>query len=222
MDAQKKFLLISEAREKFTEKIRSLEFIKKNDNYGLKGKDGLSIFRPHNMLTVKDKYFRPREAMMTVQERIDSNASRKPENILWGFKYKADQHIGYILENVRVTEPVILKSGKPSKNKTVEKFYMIVASYNFYTNNVELNVLDDSYKNSMESLAYAETPEKFLETYKQYAKEFEEVRRSQKMTVTVGIWEDMLAKIEKINNRINELEHDLSENYTRRYNSQEE
>lgn len=222
MDAQKKCLLISEAREKFAEKIRSLEFIKKNDNCGLKSKDGLSIFRPHNMLTVKDKYFRPREAMMTVQERIDSNASRKPENILWGFKYKADQHIGYILENVRVTEPMILKSGKPSKNKTVEKFYIVVASYNFSTNNVELNILDDSYKNSMESLAYAETPEKFIETYKQYAKEFEKERRAQKMTVTVGIWEDMLNEIKKLSNRIDALENNLSENYTKRYNSQEE
>ena len=56
MDAQRKQQLISEAEEKFAEKIRSLEFIKKNDNeWGPKGEDGLSVFRTKNMLAIKYK-----------------------------------------------------------------------------------------------------------------------------------------------------------------------
>lgn len=223
MDAQRKQQLISEAEEKFAEKIRSLEFIKKNDNeWGPKGEDGLSVFRTKNMLAIKDRYFRPIDAAMPIGERIKQNARQKLSNVLWGFKYKADEHIGYILDVIRETEPVMLKSGKPSKNKTEEKCYDVVASYNFYSSNIEVNVLDAYYVNDFENLAYAETPEQFFNEYKRLEKEAEEKRRSQKMTITVGQWEDMLAKIDKVNNRLNELEHDLSENYERRYNSQEE
>lgn len=232
MDANKKSMLIDEAKQKYAELIKELEFIKKSDSeyFDVKGPDKLCMFRPENVQWAKENIFFPADnsSFYPLYNLYD----KEPVvNMLYAFKHCADQHVGYILEVITEQEPVVLKSGRPSKNKTEEKKYYIVVSYNFYTGNIEMNVLDDSV--SMTPLMRFKiidpiegerflNPEAYYEHYKANVKQNEENRRTKQMVITVGMWEDMQAEIKRLENMIKENADDVSENYARRYRSEEE
>lgn len=233
MDAKRKSMLIDEAEQKYAEKIKELEFIKKSDSefFDTKGPDKLCMFRPENVQWAKDNVFFP--ADNSSYYLLYNLYDKEPVvlDMLYAFKHCADQHVGFILDIITEEEPVMLKSGRPSKNKTNFKKYYVVASYNFYTGNIEMNVLDSSV--SMSPLMRYRiidpingerflNPEAYYEHYKASVKRNEENRRSKQMTITVGMWEDMQAEIKRLENMIRENANDVSENYTRRYRSEEE
>ena len=224
MDAQEKSQIINAAyeNEKYAEQMKSLEYIKENDNeFGPVADDGLSLFRPHNLKPIADEMNRSKTANLSIADRIKMNRNRKQENCLYGFKWRADQHIGYILEQFIRNEPVILKSGKTSKNKTFLQNYAVVASYNFYTGNIEVNILSGSEIDSMEFIGEIPNSEGFYYEYLLFESDKDQQRRSQQMTITVGLWEDMQKQIQKLETRIGELEQDLRDNYSRIPNSLE-
>lgn len=226
MNDEKKYQIISEVKEKYAEKINSLKFIKEKDNmYGPLGEDKLSIFRPHNITKIVDEVFHFCDVDYLnddYREKLNSYKNAMRSDILFGFKYCANEYVGYVLCTFTCTEPVILKSGRPSKNKTEEKYYTVVTAYNFYTNNIDVILLEDSDRLLLTPLVKADTPEQFYKDYKIYCDILETRRRDEKMTITVGMWEDMQEQIRKLSNRIDELKIDLSENYSRRYNSLED
>ena len=226
MDEQKRNQIISEAREKYAEKINSLKFIEeKDDMYGPLGDDKLSIFRPHNITKIVDEVFHVCDVDYIdddYRDKLNSYKNEMRSDVLFGFKYHGDEHVGYVLCTFSCMEPVILKSGRPSKIKTEEKDYAVVAGYNFYTNNIDVIFLEGSDRFRLTPLVKAETPEEFYKDYEEYCDILETRHREEKMTITVGMWEDMQEQIRKLSSRIDELEHDLSENYSRRYNSIEE
>lgn len=226
MDDQKIYQIISEAREKYTEKINSLQFIKERDSkYGLTGEDGLSIFRPHNITKIVDEVFHVCDVDYLdddYREKLNSYKNAMRSDVLFGFNYHGDEYVGYVLRTFSCIEPVILKSGRPSKTKTEEKDYTVVAAYNFYTNNIDVILLEGSERFLLTPLVKADTPEQFYKDYKEYCDILEIRHREEKITITAGMWEDMQEQIRKLSNRIDELERDLSENYSRRYNSLEE
>lgn len=222
MDRQEKWNIINEAYEKYAEKIKSLEYISDNDSIysSTRCKDGLSIFYPHHIKEIDAEMSSGKT--LTLTQRIKLNNERKSADFLYGFKWRGDEHVGYILDRFIRNEPVLLKSGKTSKKKTYLESYAVVASYNFYSGNVEVNILTGSEIDSMEYLTEAKTPEDFYEAYKRFFEEAERLRRQQEMHITVGLWEDMQEQIRQLSERINELSNDLSDNYTRKYNSEEE
>lgn len=226
MDDKEKYQIISEAREKYAEKINSLKFIEEKDSiYGPLGEDGLSIFRPHNITKIVDEIFHVCDVDYLdddYREKLNSYRNAMRSDVLFGFKYRADEHIGYVLYTFSCMEPVILKSGRPSKTKTEEKDYAVVAAYNFYTNNIDVILLEGSERSILTPLVKADTPAQFYKDYKDYCDILEIKRRNEKMTITTGMWEDMQEQIRKLSNRIDELERDLTENYSRRYNSLED
>jgi hypothetical protein len=65
-------------------------------------------------------------------------------------------------------------------------------------------------------------PEAYYEHYKETLKRNEERRRSKQMVITVGMWEDLQKEIKRLENMIQENANDVSENYERRYRSEEE
>ena len=198
--------------EKYADKMKSLEYIEENDTeFGPVGADGLSLFRPHNLKLIADEMNRSKECHIS-----------KEEDCLFGFKWRGDQHIGYILEQFTREEPVILKSGKASKNKTFMQNYFLVASYNFYTGNIDVNILTGSDRDSIEKVAEIPSTESFYYDYLLFAADQDLQRRSQPMTISVGLWEDMQKQIQKLESRLDDLEKDLSENYSRRHNSLED
>ena len=226
MDDKEKYQIISEAREKYAEKINSLKFIEEKDSiYGPLGEDGLSIFRPHNITKIVDEIFHVCDVDYLdddYREKLNSYKNAMSSDVLFGFKYRADEHVGYVLCTFSCMEPVILKSGRPSKIKTEEKDYTVVAAYNFYTNNIDVILLEGSERLLLTPLVMADTPEQFYKDYKEYCDILETRHRDEKMTITNGMWEDMQEQIRKLTNRIDELERDLSENYSRKYNSLED
>ena len=232
MDAKRKSMLIDEAKKKYAELIKELEFIKKSDSeyFDVKGPDKLCMFRPENVQWAKDNVF-----SITIEDNYYPLYMKCEglivHNMLYAFKHCADQHVGYILDVFTEEEPVILSSGRPSKNKTEEKKYYIVASYNFYTGNIEVNVLDASIQMTplMRFKVYDPVegerflnPEAYYEHYNETVKRNEERRRSKQMVITVGMWEDLQKEIKRLENMIQENANDVSENYTRRYRSEEE
>ena len=224
MDDQKKQQIISEAKEKYVEKINSLKFIKESNNrYGLLGEDGLSIFRPHNITKIVDEVFHVCDVDYLdddYREKLNSYRNEMRSDVLFGFKYRANEHVGYVLCTFSCIEPVILKSGRLSKTKTEEKDYAVVAGYNFYTGNIDVIILEGSERFILTPLVKADTPEQFYTDYKEYCNILEVKHRDEKMTITAGMWEDMQKQIRELSNRIDELERDLSENYSRRYNDE--
>lgn len=226
MDKKRKEQIISDAYDKYADRIESLDFIKDKHNYhGPKASDGLSIFRPHNITKAVDEVFHVCDVDYIDDDYRTAITSWKyelPSNVLFGFKYQGDEHIGYVLEQFVETEPLILKSGRLSKNKTEQKKYATIASYNFYSGNVEVNVLDDSYIKSMTPLVRANTPEDFLNDYNEYCSILEVNHRDEVITITRGEWEDMLSEVRKLKERIDEMDRDLRDNYTRRHNSLED
>lgn len=214
MNESEKSQIIRDAyeNEKYADKMKSLKYIEKNDSeFGPVGADGLSLFRPHNLKPIAEQMNSGKEFHIA-----------KEEDILFGFKWRGDQHIGYILEQFSREEPVILKSGQTSKNKTSIQIYYVVASYNFYTGNIDVNILTDSDRDSMERIAEIPNTETFYYDYLLFAADEDRQRRSQQMTITVGLWEDMQKQIQKLESRLDDLEKDLSENYSRRHNSLED
>ena len=226
MDKKRKEQIISDAYDKYADRIESLDFIKdKHNSHGSKAYDGLSIFRPHNITKAVDEVFHVCDIDYIDDDYRTAITSWKyelPTDVLFGFKYQGDEHIGYVLEQFEETEPLILKSGRLSKNKTEQKKYATIASYNFYSGNVEVNVLDESYIKSMTPLVRANTPEDFLNDYNEYCSILEVNRRDEVITITRGEWEDMLSEIRKLKERIDEMDRDLRDNYTRRHNSRED
>ena len=226
MDDQKKYQIISEAMEKYAEKINSLKFIKeKDDMYGPLGDDKLSIFRPHNITKIVDEVFHVCDVDYLdddYREKLNSYKNAMRSDVMFGFKYHGDEHVGYVLRTFSCMEPVILKSGRPSKTKTEEKDYAVVAAYNFYTNNIDVILLEGSERSILTPLVKTDTPEQFYKDYKDYCDILEIRHRDEKMIITTGMWEDMQKQIRELSNRIDELEQDLSENYSRIYNSMEE
>ena len=233
MDDKRKSMLISEAEQKYAEKIKELEFIKKSDSefFDTKGPDKLSLFRPENIKWAVKNVFSPADGF-SYYPLYDLYAHDVMKfDMLYAFKHCADQHVGFILDIITEEEPVILSSGRPSKNKTNFKKYYIVASYNFYTGNIEVNVLDANIQMTplMRFKVYDPVegerflnPEAYYEHYKETIKRNEERRRSKQMVITVGMWEDMRAEIKRLEQMIKENANDVSENYTRRYRSEEE
>jgi len=140
--------------------------------------------------------------------------------MLYSFKYKANEHAGYVLETITEQEPLVLPSGRLSKNKKEDKKYYVVASYNFYTGNIEVNVLDASV--SMTPLMKFKCPEDYYILYKRTIEAAERERRNKPMLITVGMWEYLQKEIKRLENMIKENANDVSENYERRYRSEEE
>lgn len=221
-------VLDREMYEKFEAKKKDLEFIQESDfgNFDIMGPDNRSIFRPENIEWAKKNVFTIDEYNLLMLCELP--VGPVPEDVLYSFKLNGDCHVGYLLAVKTRMEPVILKSGRPSKTKTEEKNYYVMASYNFYNDNIEMNVLSDYritpliHFNIQKTKNIINTPEDYYEYYKQALKNNEEKRRSNPMMVTVGMWEDVQAELKRLNEKIEELENDLSENYTRRYNSEEE
>ena len=220
----------SEMNEKFTAKKKDLEFIQESDfgNFDIMGPDNRSIFRPENIEWAKQNVFAIGDGdnrMMLYELPVGP----VPEDVLYSFEFNGDCHVGYLLIVKTRMEPVILKSGHPSKNKTEEKSYYVMASCNFYNDNIEVNVIDDFSRltplirfNVPNSLFGFSTPRDYYNHYKKTIADNEERRRMRPMMVTVGMWEDVQAELKRLNEKIEELENELSENYTRRYNSEEE
>ena len=225
METQLKNKIISEAYIEFADKINSLNYIKENDNsFGPTGDDGLSIFRPHNISKAVDEIFHIVDVDYiddNYREKLKSYEYALSPDVLFGFKYRADEHIGYVLKTFSCIEPVMLMSGRPSKSKTEEKNYAVIASYNFYSGNIDVNVIESRTVTLM-ALAKTDSPEQFYKDYQEYCDILEVKRRDKKMIITTGMWEDMQNQIRKLSERIDELKNNLSENYERRYNSMEE
>jgi hypothetical protein len=230
MDAKRKSMLIDEAEQKYAELIKELEFIKESDSefFDTKGLDKLCMFREKNVMWARENVFSPYDSTMSLYPEADGKIH---SYMLYSFKYRADEHVGYVLETITEQEPLVLPSGRLSKNKTEDKKYYVVASYNFYSGNIEVNVLDASV--SMTPLMRFKVydpekgkrflnPEAYYEHYKASVKRNEERRREKTMTITVGMWEDMQKEIKRLENMINEHAKDVSENYERRYRSEEE
>ena len=226
MDEKVKSQLISEAYDKYAEIIESLKFIEENDNmFGPKGSDGLSIFYPHNITKVVDSVFHrcaPNYKDDSYRETIQTYKEYLMSDVLFGFKYRGDEYVGYILKDFYQEEPLILKSGRPSKNKTEMKQCLLLAGYNFYTGNIDVILMEGSTIDCLVPLVAARTPEEFYNDYLKYSKELENTRRNQPMTITVGMWEDIQEQIKKLHARIDEREEYVRNNYERRYNSEEE
>jgi hypothetical protein len=225
MNSEEKSRIIKDAYEngKYADKIKSLEYIKQNNTeFSLKGPDGLPVFRPHNLKSFEYEMSHSRTSGLPVTERIRMNRNRKREDCIYGFNWRADQHIGYILEQFIRREPVILKSGKTSKTKTFLQNYAVVASYNFYTGNIEVNILTGSDIDSLEYIGEIPDSEKFYQDYLVFKETENNKRRSQPVTITVGTWEDLQQQIRKLESRIGELERDIRENYSRIHNSLED
>ena len=223
-------MLIDEAKQKYAELIKELDFIKKSDSefFDTKGLDKLCMFREKNVMWARENVFSPYDFTMSLYPEADGKIH---SYMLYSFKYRADEHVGYVLETITEQEPLVLPSGRPSKNKTENKNYYVVASYNFYSGNIEVNVLDASVQMTqlMRFKVYDPVegerflnPEAYYEHYKKTLKRNEERRRSKQMTITVGMWEDMQAEIKRLEQMIKENANDVSENYTRRYRSEEE
>lgn len=218
----------SEMNEKFTAKKKDLEFIRETNNeyFKHKGPDKRSIFCPESIEWAKDNVFSMDEDNLLIIYELP--VGPVPEDVLYSFEFNGDCHVGYLLAVKTRMEPVILKSGRPSKTKTEERSYYVMASYNFYNDNIEINVLSDYritpliHFNIWETAESISTPEEYYEYYKQALKNNEEKRLSNPMMITVGMWEDVQAELKRLNEKIEELENELSENYTRRYNSEEE
>ena len=233
MDVSRKSMIINDAKQKYAELIKELDFIKESDRefFDTKGPNKLCMFRPENVQWAKENVFSP---------NVDSNRIilydiyvKEPTTLdmLYSFSYYADQHVGYILDIITEEEPFVLPSGRLSKNKTEEKKYYVTASYNFYTGNIEVNVIDASVRMNPLMIfknIYVTNGEKFLNPeayykhYKSTVKQNEERRRSQPLTITVGMWEDLQNALKRLENMINENAEDVSENYERRYRSEEE
>jgi hypothetical protein len=226
-------MLIDEAKQKYAESIKELEFIKKSDSefFDTKGPDKLSLFRPENIKWAVKNVFSPADGF-SYYPLYDLYAHDVMKlDMLYAFKHCADQHVGFILEIVTEEEPLVLPSGRLSKNKTEEKKYYVTASYNFYTGNIEVNVLDSSVSMTplMKFKVYNPeggvrflNPKAYYEHYKNTLKQNEENRRSKQMVITVGMWEDLQKEIKRLENMIQENANDVSENYERRYRSEEE
>jgi len=233
MDAKRKSMLIDEAKQKYAELIKELDFIKKSDSefFDTKGPDKLSLFRPENIKWAVKNVFSPADGF-SYYPLYDLYAHDVMKlDMLYAFKHCADQHVGFILEIVTEEEPLVLPSGRLSKNKTEEKKYYVTASYNFYTGNIEVNVLDSSVSMTplMKFKVYNPeggvrflNPKAYYEHYKNTLKQNEENRRSKQMVITVGMWEDLQKEIKRLENMIQENANDVSENYERRYRSEEE
>ena len=233
MDAKRKSMLIDEAKQKDAELIKELDFIKKSDSefFDTKGPDKLSLFRPENIKWAVKNVFSPADGF-SYYPLYDLYAHDVMKlDMLYAFKHCADQHVGFILEIVTEEEPLVLPSGRLSKNKTEEKKYYVTASYNFYTGNIEVNVLDSSVSMTplMKFKVYNPeggvrflNPKAYYEHYKNTLKQNEENRRSKQMVITVGMWEDLQKEIKRLENMIQENANDVSENYERRYRSEEE
>ena len=230
MDASRKSMIINDANQKYADLIKELDFIKKSDSefFDTKGPNKLCMFRPENVQWAKENVFSPNDDSnlitlydLYVKEPITLD-------MLYSFSYYADQHVGYILDIITEEEPLVLPSGRLSKNKTEEKKYYVTASYNC---NIEVNVIDASVQmtplmrfkiiNIHEGEVFL-NPEAYYEHYKATVKQNEERRRSQPLTITVGMWEDLQDAIKRLENMINENAEDVSENYARRYRSEEE
>ena len=219
MDAQRKSMLISEAKEKYAELIKELDFIKKSDSefFDIKGPDKLCMFREKNVMWARENVFSPYDFTMSLYPEADGKIH---SYMLYSFKYRADEHVGYVLETITEQEPLVLPSGRLSKNKKKDKKYYVVASYNFYTGNIEVNVLDASV--SMTPLMKFRRPEDYYILYKRTIEAAERERRNKPMLITVGMWEDLQKEIKRLENMIQENANDVSENYERRYRSEEE
>ena len=226
MDKKRKELIISDAYDRYADRIESLDFIKDRHNYhGPKGSDNLSIFRPHNITKVVDEIFHICNVDYIdddYRKVIDSWKDELPSDVLFSFKWQGDENVGYVLEKFEETEPVVLPSGRLSKDKTTQKNYAIVASYDFFSGNVEVRLLDDSYINALTPLVRANKPEDFLTDYQDYSNVLDTNNRNEVITITRGEWDDMLSEISKLKERIDSLEKDLRDNYTPIYNSLEE
>lgn len=226
MDAQEKSKIISEAYDNYAEIIESLKFIEHNDNsYGPLGSDGLSIFRPHNITKIVDDIFHHDWSNSELDEYrhiMDICKEELMTDVLFGFKWCGDEHVGYILKTFKRAEQLILSSGRPSKNKTYAETYVLVAAYNFYSGNIDVILMRGSEINCLTPLVIVKTPEEFYNDYLKYSKQLEDERRSQPMIITVGMWEDVLAQIKKLYDKIEAHEEDVRNNYERRYNSEEE
>ena len=233
MDANKKSMLIDEAKQKYAELIKELEFIKKSDSeyFDVKGPDKLCMFRPENVQWAKDNVFFPADNFSFYP--LYNLYDKEPVvlDMLYSFKHCADQHVGFILEIVTEEEHLVLPSGRMSKNKTEEKKYYVTASYNFYSGNIDVNVLDSSVSMTplMKFKVYNPeggvrflNPKAYYEHYKNTLKQNEENRRSKQMVITVGMWEDLQKEIKRLEQMIKEKADDVSENYPRRYRSEEE
>ena len=223
-------MIINDANQKYADLIKELDFIKKSDSefFDTKGPNKLCMFRPENVQWAKENVFSPNDDSnritlydLYVKEPITLD-------MLYSFSYYADQHVGYILDIITEEEPLVLPSGRLSKNKIEEKKYYVTASYNC---NIEVNVIDASVQmtplmrfkiiNIHEGEVFL-NPEAYYEHYKATVKQNEERRRSQPLTITVGMWEDLQDAIKRLENMINENAEDVSENYARRYCSKEE
>ena len=219
MDAKRKSMLIDEAKQKYAELIKELEFIKKSDSeyFDVKGPDKLCMFREKNVMWARENVFSPYDFTMSLYPEADGKIH---SYMLYSFKYKADEHVGYVLETITEQEPLVLPSGRLSKNKTEDKKYYVVASYNFYTDNIEVNVLEASV--SMTPLMKFRCPEDYYILYKRTIEAAERERRNKPLLITVGMWEDLQKEIKRLENMIQENANDVSENYERRYRSEEE
>lgn len=131
---------------------------------------------------------------------------------------------GYIInvQSHRVRE--FFMNGKPKKTSVLRHYMLTVDKYgNMIT--VEYNVDAEGVAHFPYYIYLSDRggkPSEWLKTAHEIAVQQETERRSQIMQITVGMWEDMLNKIELLENKIEENERDLCDNYRRIYNSLEE
>lgn len=119
------------------------------------------------------------------------------------------------------------KNGKPKKSYTLRHF-MLCCGSNGNLKTVEFKLSEDGTMVSIPFWIYLkpnselELPSAQLERTKEEETRKEEQRLSQKMEITVGLWESMLKKISSLESHINQLEQDLNDNYSRIPNPLEE
>ena len=140
------------------------------------------------------------------------------DSAMFNFSY------GYIInvQSHRVRE--FFMNGKPKKTSVLRHYMLTVDRYgNLIT--VEFNVDNEGVAHFPYYIYLSDRggmPSVWLSEAQQIAIQRETERRAQIMEVTVGMWEDLLGQIKSLENRIEENEKDLHDNYRRIHNSLED
>lgn len=135
-----------------------------------------------------------------------------------------DFSYGYIInvQSHRVRE--FFMNGKPKKTSVLRHYILTVDRYGNMTT-VEYNVDNEGVAHFPYYIYLSDRggkPSEWLKTAHEIAVQQETERRSQIMQVTVGMWEDLLGQIKSLENKIEENEKDLRDNYRRIHNSLED
>ena len=130
---------------------------------------------------------------------------------------------GYIInvQSHRVRE--FFMNGKPKKTSVMRHYMLTVDKYgNMIT--VEFNVDNNGVAHFPYYIYLSDRggqPSQWIAKERDIAIQKEASRRAQLIEITVGMWEDLISKINSLENRIEENKEELYRNYQRIHNSSE-